>query len=317
MDSVKKILTSCDMFRRVQDTERYLTPGSKGGATGSIVCALIMTYLFLQETRLYLKDDTTSAMGLSNDQIGVPLRATINITFPYLPCFAVSLDVLDIMGHHAVGVRQDLRMTRTEVQTGELKDLYDDASYNDDSASRMAREGCNVAGYFYIHKVPGNFHISCHGTYDRVIRHLGGIISVRHIMHSLYFGDIPPKDIATKTRRADLQTDSASNTDFSENSPLESYQYYTQIVPTAYDTTMAYQYTNHVHHFNPGGQMPAVYFGYQMSSIMVQYNTSHMSLPRYLCNMCAVVGGLFTIFKMMASVIGVSKYVLKQRRENK
>jgi hypothetical protein len=54
------------------------------------------------------------------------------------------------------------------------------------------QEGCQLYGYFYVNKVPGNFHISAH-AYGSVVQQLISLgyydFSVSHTVNSLSFGE--------------------------------------------------------------------------------------------------------------------------------
>lgn len=65
-------------------------------------------------------------------------------------------------------------------------------SINDVENEIKQQEGCRVYGYFYVNKVPGNFHISAH-AYGSIIKQLVDMgyynFDVSHTINSLSFGD--------------------------------------------------------------------------------------------------------------------------------
>lgn len=55
-----------------------------------------------------------------------------------------------------------------------------------------AQEGCQVYGFFYVKKVPGNFHISAH-AYGKIVQQLMALgffnFNVAHTINHISFGN--------------------------------------------------------------------------------------------------------------------------------
>lgn len=77
------------------------------------------------------------------------------------------------------------------------------------------------------------------------------------------------------------------------------YEYYAKVVPTTYvslqrEPTHVYQFTANSNEI-ANQQMPSIYFRYDFSPVTVRYNETKESLFRFLVQICAIVGGVFTI----------------------
>jgi len=69
----------------------------------------------------------------------------MNMTFPRMPCFLFSLDVVDIIGRHEVGVSHSI--TKIRVKEGQPVGTFE--SFKDDMASEMREEGFALCGCFF------------------------------------------------------------------------------------------------------------------------------------------------------------------------
>ncbi|CAK1603238.1 unnamed protein product [Parnassius mnemosyne] len=83
------------------------------------------------------------------------------------------------------------------------------------------------------------------------------------------------------------------------------FQYYIKIVPTMYvklDNTVLYtnqfSVTRHqksVSNINSESGMPGAFFSYELSPLMVKYTEKERSIGHFATNVCAIVGGVFTV----------------------
>lgn len=177
-----KALRRFDFYRKVPvDFTEPTTPG----AIISLLCGVFMVFLLVSEVSSFMQLDTKTEMFVQQEEGGL-LRINFNITFPRLPCFVFSLDVLDVMGRHEVGVSQNI--VKTRIRGSEVLGVLS-ASLTDADAQEQRNEGCNVAGYVEVNKVPGNFHVSAHGMHHMVQHYLGGVTDVSHLIHYFYAGE--------------------------------------------------------------------------------------------------------------------------------
>lgn len=93
----------------------------------------------------------------------------MDIDFPYLPCYILSLDVQDVVGTHIVDFEGNLVKNRLSAEGKILESWSHGEKHRDNSeninladAAFDSKEGCKLSGSILVNKVSGNFHISSH-----------------------------------------------------------------------------------------------------------------------------------------------------------
>ncbi|EYB95308.1 hypothetical protein Y032_0161g3361, partial [Ancylostoma ceylanicum] len=137
----------------------------------------------------------------------------VDVSFPYLKCEYLGVDIQDENGRHEVGF-----IDKTEKIP--LKD-----------------NGCRFKSKFEINKVPGNFHLSTHSAKSQPDNP-----DMRHIIHSIRFGD----EIPNPNVKGSFNPLKERNMLSSE--PLLTHEYILKIVPSVYEDINgkvwnSYQYT--------------------------------------------------------------------------
>ena len=87
----------------------------------------------------------------------------------------------------------------------------------------------------------------------------------------------------------------------------KSFEYYLKIVHTQYSpspsqTFHTYQYTSHGNDLVIPRQLPAIYFRYDFSPVTVKIEKRRRSFAHFLTDICAVVGGVLTVLKLINTV---------------
>merc|ERR1719188_2153179 len=85
------------------------------------------------------------------------------------------------------------------------------------------------------------------------------------------------------------------------------FEYYTKVVPTTYmpldrPPLRVYQFTANSNKI-VNQQMPSLYFRYDFSPVTVQYKERRESFSHFLVQVCAVIGGIFTVAGILDSVL--------------
>eukprot|EP00183_Erythrolobus_madagascarensis_P007091 CAMPEP_0185844114 /NCGR_PEP_ID=MMETSP1354-20130828/399_1 /TAXON_ID=708628 /ORGANISM="Erythrolobus madagascarensis, Strain CCMP3276" /LENGTH=395 /DNA_ID=CAMNT_0028543727 /DNA_START=1 /DNA_END=1188 /DNA_ORIENTATION=+ len=187
-------------------------------------------------------------------------------------------------------------------------------------------EGCNIKGFIEVSKVQGNFHISPGHTFDYHGRHLHDMsafadakLDVSHTIHHLSFGDSFPgvtHPLDGVTKRASGEAD------------LGMYEYFVKIVPTTFKgrfsskrlKTNQYSVTEFFRTSDPskGGRLlPGVFIVYDLSPILVEVEERRRSFFHFLVQLCAIIGGVYSVSGMVDSSIYHLPRILKKRRLGK
>mmetsp|Transcript_9027 Transcript_9027/g.9375 ORF Transcript_9027/g.9375 Transcript_9027/m.9375 type:complete len:212 (+) Transcript_9027:2-637(+) len=179
------------------------------------------------------------------------------------------------------------------------------------------QEGCQVFGYFYVNKVPGNFHISAH-AYGGIVQKIASAgyfrFDMSHRINHLSFGDQKTTDRVKKQFSEGILNplDKVSKVD----KQRKVYEYYLKVVPTTFTnmkqkTWYSHQYTASTNEL-VSNMLPAVYFRFDLSPITVKYWQYRESLSHFLVQICAIVGGIFAVTGIIDGIIHKSMlYLLK------
>ncbi|KAJ3668998.1 hypothetical protein LUZ60_010948 [Juncus effusus] len=179
-------------------------------------------------------------------------------------------------------------------------------------------EGCNVEGFLDASKVAGNFHFAPGKGFHHSnvkIQELAEYNldnhNITHKINKLSFGTefpgvVNPLDGAKWTQPA------ASGT----------YQYFIKVVPTIYTNIKGQQINSNqfsvTEHFREGNvnpkPQPGVFFYYDFSPIKVLFTERNRSLLHYLTNLCAIVGGIFTVSGIIDSFIYHGQKAMKKKK---
>eukprot|EP00123_Amoebidium_parasiticum_P000794 comp11697_c0_seq1/m.6245 comp11697_c0_seq1/g.6245 ORF comp11697_c0_seq1/g.6245 comp11697_c0_seq1/m.6245 type:complete len:411 (-) comp11697_c0_seq1:156-1388(-) len=187
-----------------------------------------------------------------------------------------------------------------------------------EKAMAQADEGCNVFGYLEVNKVAGNFHLAPGKSFQQHNVHVHDVESLRHVVfnmshtvNSLSFGTAYPGII----NPLDGYHKASPNIGMM-------YQYYIKIVPTYYmkangEAVKTNQFSSTLHertiNYAAGDHgLPGVFFNYDLSPILVNITESRRPLLQFLTNLCAIVGGVFTVSGIVDSVIYRSSRALKK-----
>ncbi|XP_034836591.1 endoplasmic reticulum-Golgi intermediate compartment protein 3 [Maniola hyperantus] len=176
---------------------------------------------------------------------------------------------------------------------------------DDDSLERTnlaLKEGCQIYGYMEVNRVGGSFHIAPGKSFT--INHIhvhdvqpfsSSVFNTTHIIRHLSFGtDIEGGNTAPLDGIQGLAKEGAVM-----------FQYYLKIVPTMYvklDNTVLHtnqfsvtRHQKHVSNVNTESGMPGAFFSYELSPLMVKYTEKERSVGHFATNICAIVGGVFTV----------------------
>lgn len=322
-----------DLYRKVP---RDLTEPTLSGAAVSCFTVFLGLYLFVTEFYVFVQRRWDSQMFIDESKTEEKLQINLDVTLPAMPCELLSFDAQDVMGSHEVDAHGNLfkeRLTskgdvigREEIKTshyGASSGLTRHFSFNYDNqdVDRIRKmihsgEGCRVAGFVRVNKVPGNVHLSTYshsylfGSLYQETRNM----NVSHTINHISFGVDTDIGYITKHFKdtgivAPLDGVSQVVTEKKTGSYIDSaiFEYYAKVVPTTYipldrSPLHVYQFTANSNKI-VNQQMPSLYVRYDFSPVTVQYKESQESFSHFLVQVCAVIGGIFTVAGVLDTVL--------------
>ncbi|XP_010690474.2 uncharacterized protein LOC104904004 [Beta vulgaris subsp. vulgaris] len=183
-------------------------------------------------------------------------------------------------------------------------------------------EGCNINGFLEVNKVVGTFHFIPGKTFHMTEFSFDDLFAVQkdnynisHRIHRLAFGDYFPGAVNPLDGVPWLQETTSG-----------SYQYFLKVVPTIY--TDAKQRTIHSNQFSvtehfknsESGRyqtIPGVFFYYDLSPVKVNYTEKRMSFLHFMTNVCAIIGGTFTVAGIVDSFVYHGQKAMKKKVQKK
>mmetsp|Transcript_111256 Transcript_111256/g.346809 ORF Transcript_111256/g.346809 Transcript_111256/m.346809 type:complete len:348 (+) Transcript_111256:136-1179(+) len=329
-----KVVKRFDLYRKVP---RDLTEPTLSGAAVSCCTVTLAAYLFLSEFFVFVQRRWESEMFIAESKTEEKLQINMDITLPSMPCELLSFDAQDVMGSHEVDAHGNLFRERLTskgdvIAKEEMKGSQHGASsslsrhfsfgYDNQDVDRIRKmihsgEGCRVAGFVRVNRVPGNVHLSTYshsylfGSLYQETRNINISHRINHISfgtdddisyvkkHFKGTGIVSPLDgmsqIVTEKKNAYGYSDSAI------------FEYYTKVVPTTYapldkPPLHVYQFTANSNKIT-NQQMPSLYLRYDFSPVTVKYQETREKFSHFLVQICAVIGGIFTVAGILDSVL--------------
>ncbi|XP_020100527.1 endoplasmic reticulum-Golgi intermediate compartment protein 3-like isoform X1 [Ananas comosus] len=180
-------------------------------------------------------------------------------------------------------------------------------------------EGCNIHGFLDVGKVAGNFHFAAGKSFHQSNVHVHDLLAfqaenynITHKINKLSFGKefpgaVNPLDGAHWTQQASSGA----------------YQYFIKVVPTIYTDIRGHKIHSNqfsvTEHFRDGNvypkPVPGVFFFYDFSPIKVIFTEENRSFLHYLTNLCAIVGGVFTVSGIIDAFIYHGQRAIKKKME--
>ncbi|KVI10936.1 endoplasmic reticulum-Golgi intermediate compartment protein 3-like [Cynara cardunculus var. scolymus] len=178
-------------------------------------------------------------------------------------------------------------------------------------------EGCNIYGSLEVNKVAGNFHFV--KSFHQSSIHIPDLMAfqedsynISHKINKLAFGDYYPGIV-----------NPLDGVHWFQETPNGMYQYFIKVVPTIYTNIRGYKIqsnqfsvTEHYKSREMGQRsLPGVFFFYDLSPIKVTFTETHASFLHFMTNVCAIVGGIFTVAGIVDSFIYHGHKALRKKME--
>lgn len=181
-------------------------------------------------------------------------------------------------------------------------------------------EGCNIYGFLEVNKVAGNFHFAPGKSFQQSGIHVHDLLAfqkdsfnITHKINRLAFGDYFPGVV-----------NPLDSVHWTHNTPNGMYQYFLKVVPTVYTDLNGHIIQSNqfsvTEHFKSAGAghfstLPGVFFFYDLSPIKVTFKEEHVSFLHFLTNVCAIVGGVFTVSGIVDAFVYHGQKAIKKKRE--
>ncbi|KAJ3116014.1 hypothetical protein HDU96_010662 [Phlyctochytrium bullatum] len=375
LQSIKEL----DAYAKPLDDFRIQT---SAGAAVTLISAAIILLLLVSEFVDWQAVQVHPSLDVDRAR-KEKMTINLNITFPRIPCFLLSIDVMDVAGEHQNDVDHSIIKARLDpfgklieeekTSIGEngseaekalavtsdpnycgdcyggippegtnccntceaVRKAYADKGWsfsNPDGVEQCIREGwtkkikeqqnegCNMYGQIQVNKVAGNFHFAPGKSFQQGSVHVHDLFSYQsgekfdfsHTVNSLSFGQkmdfINPLDNVTK----------------SVNNGAYMFQYFIKVVSTKYKyrngtvvNTNQIAVTEHERDIRDGkmGGLPGVFFNFDISPMLVTYTEFKKPFSHFLTDVCAIVGGVFTVAGIVDSIIYTAEKTLKKKLE--
>ncbi|KAJ3670413.1 hypothetical protein LUZ60_010737 [Juncus effusus] len=248
--------------------------------------------------------------------------------YPSIRIFRRGSDVKDNHGHHDhesyYGERDtDSLVAAMEALIAPIKKdetlaLEDKSNKTVDPAKRPAplTSGCRIEGFVRVKKVPGNLVISARsGSHSFDPKQ----INVSHFISQFSFGKKLSPRALTEIKRLTPYTGEGHDrlagkshvTHAGESNADVTIEHYLQLVKTEVITTRSskelklleeYEYTAHsslVH----STHIPVAKFHFEPSAMQVLVTEVPKSFSHFITNVCAIIGGIFTVAGILDSIL--------------
>ena len=284
-----------------------------------------MGLLFLNEFINYNTYRTSSRMYVDVNRGADRLKVNIDINVEHIPCDLLAILTSDALGEKTIDINGVITKTRLDKygkKLDEKKYEIHEVNYGKVKTEMINDEGCNLKGFFYVDAVPGSFHITS-GYYGSIVNKLAneGIlkVNVQHKINQISFGEFNKNEIWSNFGKLISQLSESLN-NIKKGNHGSIYQYYLKVVPTKFLTYSGkeinnYQYTYSSFAEYAINEMPSIYFRYDLSPITVEYKQYKETFLNFFINICAILGGVFTVTGIIDAIIHKSVVLLLRKAE--
>ncbi|VFQ58615.1 unnamed protein product [Cuscuta campestris] len=253
--------------------------------------------------------------------------------YPSIRIFRKGSDVRDDHGHHDHESYYGDRDTNSLVTTMEelVAPISLESKVTSESKSDNVTEGkkqpapatggCRLEGFVRVKKVPGNLVISARSaahSFD------ASQMNMSHVISRFSFGKMLTPRVASDMKRLipyiGQSYDKLSGNTYitfpekpSENVTIEHYIQVvkTEVMTRSYKLVEEYEYTAHsslVHSLS----IPVAKFHFEPSALQVLITENVNSFSHFLTNVCAIIGGVFTVAGILDSILHNTMRLVKK-----
>jgi len=179
-------------------------------------------------------------------------------------------------------------------------------------------EGCMVRGVVLVNRVPGNFHLSAHSKSHSFQPHK---LNMSHSVTSMTFGkSLTPTQMRLLPPEVEAGYNGLARSDHHSVGMNTTLEHYLKVVHTSYEVSSSrsletYQYTVNNNHYQDGESLPSAVFAYDISPMQVQVKEVRQSFAAFLTQVCAIIGGVFTVTGLIDGGIFHTSNALRKKME--
>ncbi|KAI5641683.1 hypothetical protein M9H77_00088 [Catharanthus roseus] len=250
--------------------------------------------------------------------------------YPSIRIFRKGSDVRDDHGHHDHESYYGDRDTDSLVKTMETlvssisrepQRLALDGKVEDEKRPAPSSGGCRVEGFVLVKKVPGNLVISARSashSFDTSKMNMSHVIS-----HFSFGKKITPREkndikrllpwLLRSHDKLDGLSYISNPSDSDANVTVEHYLQVvkTEVITRSYKLVEDYEYTAHsslVHSYD----LPVAKFHFEPSPMQVLITENTKSFSHFITNVCAIIGGVFTVAGILDSILHNTMRIVKK-----
>ncbi|KAK5985942.1 Endoplasmic reticulum-Golgi intermediate compartment protein 3 [Trichostrongylus colubriformis] len=107
-------------FTRLRELDAYTKPmedfrvKTLSGGMVSLISSIVIVLLAIQETHHYLAGDIVEQLFVDTTSSDIRLDVHFDISFPYLPCGFITVDVMDVTGENQDNIQDDVFKIRLD-----------------------------------------------------------------------------------------------------------------------------------------------------------------------------------------------------------
>ena len=255
------------------------------------------------------------------------LKVNIDLDIERIPCDLLAILTADALGEKAIDINGEVKKSRLD-KNGKILDenKYEikDVDYQKVKTEMINDEGCKLKGFFYVDAVPGTFQVTG-GYYGSIIQRLANErvlkLNSQHKINQISFGEFKKNEIWSNFGRNIAKLSYSLNNIKKKNERnTRIHQYYLKIVPTKFLTYSGKEINNYQYTYNSFSEfgineMPSIYFRYDLSPITVEYKQYKETFLNFFINICAILGGVFTVTGIIDAIIHKSVMILLRKAE--
>ncbi|KAJ4848492.1 Protein disulfide-isomerase 5-3 [Turnera subulata] len=247
--------------------------------------------------------------------------------YPSIRIFRKGSDVRDEHGHHDHESYYGDRDTESLVKTMEglvasipvesqRLALENKSENQNDSSKRPAPRagGCRIEGYVRVKKVPGNLIVSARSgahSFDSAQMNMSHVIS--HLSFGMKISPRAMSDVKRLLPYLGRSHDKLNGRSFINHHGIGAnvtIEHYLQVVKTEVMTRSSwdhklieeYEYTAHSS-LAQTVYLPTAKFHFELSPMQVLITENQKSFSHFITNVCAIIGGIFTVAGILDSIL--------------